>query len=312
MRPELLALEAAALACQVLACSSGSSQSPVPETSQALQGVGRPAADAGPVIKSEEPDPAPPPVTEARVRALLEERSEALGRRDFERYAALLTEGFQGSLFRVPDPETFDRAGWIKNRREHLREDSNIELEDVEITLSADSALVKCGQLRKRRTYMESGPLKLFIVSEGEHLKIAREHSRIVLIADDNPSGGRDDQEWSEWSEEPQRSNCRPPPGPRRHCVLLDLVHQDQARTQALMARLRGKGYDAWVQGPGLALDLTPRQIRRLFGSRVIYRITARSAGPGDICAAYLRGGQVPARYRSDITTFFIGHQICE
>lgn len=61
---------------------------------------------------------------------------------------------------------------------------------------------------------------------------------------------------------------------------------------------------------------LTDAEIVRHFGGRVIYRVVAASASntgtsPG-VCAAYIEGIKIPARYAGHIEAISIGHQICE
>lgn len=99
---------------------------------------------------------------------------------------------------------------------------------------------------------------------------------------------------------------------PDRHCVLLALRDPSEQAALEVEQQLAREGLRVAREGPDVALSLTAAEIRRLFGARLRWSVTGASATPTLIREVHLQGGRVPARLRSRVASFAIGHQICE
>jgi hypothetical protein len=107
-------------------------------------------------------------------------------------------------------------------------------------------------------------------------------------------------------------STCQPEPGAKTHCIVVTLHPSSESKRDELQRRWRAEGLDATLEGEKLALWLSDEQIQKVWGARVIYRRTERSSGPGTICEADLVWSEIPVRFRADVESISIGHQICE
>jgi hypothetical protein len=99
---------------------------------------------------------------------------------------------------------------------------------------------------------------------------------------------------------------------PDRHCLLLELRNPSEQTASEVEQMLVREGVQVAREGPDVALLVTEAEIRRLFGARLRWSVTGASASSTMIREPRLQGGRVPARLRSRVASFAIGHQICE
>ena len=102
--------------------------------------------------------------------------------------------------------------------------------------------------------------------------------------------------------------------GPRGdgHCLVLELHHPEGVDVEALVARMRAEGLRVDHRDALVTLSATDAEALSLFEATVVYRWVARSSGAGWRCSAYLQQPRVPARYREQIRSVQVGHQLCE
>jgi hypothetical protein len=99
---------------------------------------------------------------------------------------------------------------------------------------------------------------------------------------------------------------------PRRHCVILGLRQETEENAAEVERILVADGYRAARDGAEVAVMVTAEEIQRLFGARIQWSVTGASATSRMVREANLRGGRVPASLRRRVSSFAIGHQICE
>jgi len=99
---------------------------------------------------------------------------------------------------------------------------------------------------------------------------------------------------------------------PDRHCLLLELRDASEPTAIEVERMLTAEGLQVSREGADVALHMNEAEIRRVFGARLRWSTTGASATSTLIREPRLQGGRVPARLRSRVAGFAIGHQICE
>lgn len=136
-----------------------------------------PAAPAKPPAK---------PVTRAEARARLDAWLAAQNNGDFEAYKAQYASEMVG-IKRVRDKATtYDRDGWLKDRKRMFRKTMVVEAEDVELEVDARRPAVSFTQTWSSGTFKDKGPKRLTLVREGDAVLIAREEMLSSKVDDSN------------------------------------------------------------------------------------------------------------------------------
>ncbi len=99
---------------------------------------------------------------------------------------------------------------------------------------------------------------------------------------------------------------------PDRHCLLLELRDPREETAIEVERMLTAEGLEVSREGADVALLVNEAEIRRIFGARLRWSTTGASTTSTMIREPRLQGGRVPARLRSRVAGFAIGHQICE
>lgn len=127
------------------------------------------AQDAG------RPDAGPARLDEGAVRVVLDAWVRAQNEGDFARYEALYAARFSGVKRAGPRSRSFDRAGWLADRRRMFAGAQRVAVRDVSIDLGANTALVRFTQDYTAGDFHDVGEKRLAIVAQGAAIRIARE-----------------------------------------------------------------------------------------------------------------------------------------
>ena len=152
-----------------------------------------PASAATPTTPPVKPAP-PPAIGEDRARALLDQWLAAQNRGDFAAYEALYAARFEGVKRVGERVRRFARAGWMADRKRMFGKPMEVEAREPAFATTATTAEVRFVQRWRSGTFEDLGPKRLFLVADGDALKIAREEmlaSELVAqpAADDESTG---------------------------------------------------------------------------------------------------------------------------
>ena len=121
---------------------------------------------------------------EPEVRALLASWLDAQNTGDFDQYSALYNERFFGVKRSGPRTVEYDRAGWLDDRG-RMFEGLTVEANDIEITTSSRTAVIRFTQRWATARYEDVGPKQLVLAWTGDRLAIAREEMLSSTIVND-------------------------------------------------------------------------------------------------------------------------------
>lgn len=122
------------------------------------------------------PSSAPSPaVSRERVASFVESWRAAQDTSDFEVYRALYAPAFHGVKRAKGAVSRFDRAGWLKDRRELFRLDVKVKVSDLRIFTGERSAVVTFVQDWSTPRFHDVGPKRLELVLHGDRLLITNE-----------------------------------------------------------------------------------------------------------------------------------------
>ncbi|MBP9086566.1 MAG: nuclear transport factor 2 family protein [Kofleriaceae bacterium] len=137
----------------------------VPATTLAVPAVAVPIGSSQAALK----------LNEAAVRRVVEQWLAAQNTGTFASYEALYAERFNGVKRVGAVVRTYDRAGWLTDRRRMFTAPMQVTATDVVITVDTGSAEVRLTQTFAQKSFKDSGSKKLLIIDSSQGLKIARE-----------------------------------------------------------------------------------------------------------------------------------------
>lgn len=143
------------------------------------------AAMATPPVPATTAPEAAPGIPEAEVRAAFEAWLGAQNRGDFAAYEPLYAERFQGVRRNAERTRSFDRRGWLEDRRRMFRRPMTVAATEVVVHTAASGAEVEFVQRWSSGTYADEGPKRIRFVREGGALKIAVEEMLAARALDD-------------------------------------------------------------------------------------------------------------------------------
>lgn len=156
------------VALEVAACSpSGKPEPAVPPP---------PNAEATTVPQT--PPPTPPAVAaipEVEVRRLLDAWLAAQNGGDFDTYAAVYAQKFEGVKRAGERVYNFDRDGWLKDRKRMFEKPMAVSADNAQVLATPTFATVTFSQRWSSGTYSDVGDKRLLIVKEQDALRIRSE-----------------------------------------------------------------------------------------------------------------------------------------
>lgn len=156
----------------VAACNGGDkSASPAAAPAEATKAVG---AGGAPASGSPAPSPAPA-IPAERARAVLDAWLAAQNRGDFAAYEVLFAPRLEGVKRVGERVARFARAGWMADRKRMFGKPMVVEARDPAVETTATTAEVRFTQRWQSGKFEDVGPKRLFLVADGDGLKIARE-----------------------------------------------------------------------------------------------------------------------------------------
>ncbi len=134
--------------------------------------------------------PAPKPIDQAAVNALVTTWLDAQNKGDFAAYETVFAKRMTG-VKRVGSRTTrYDRAGWLKDRKRMFKKKMTVSAAKIMVTASAQSAVVRFTQTWASGTYKDVGPKQLLVVRQGKDLRIAREEMLESMVMSSWRKGG--------------------------------------------------------------------------------------------------------------------------
>lgn len=132
------------------------------------------------------PPDAHPGLDESAVRALVERWRAAQNAGDFDAYAALYGDGFEGVKRAGEAVQRFDRAGWLADRERMFARPMRVDVDELRVDVSPDGqgARAELVQTWTSGSFGDRGRKRLDLALRGDELRIVREEmldSRIVM-----------------------------------------------------------------------------------------------------------------------------------
>lgn len=165
------------------ACSkSPTKPTPPPEVKRAPSA--QPAPNVAPSTSAEGANGAraAPALEEASVRALLDDWLDAQNRGDFSAYERLYAEPFTGVKRSGAYQATFDRRGWLADRRGMFTHAMRVSVKDVQIALVPSGAVVTMEQRWATGNYEDVGKKQMVVVPAPQGPRIAREEMLTSIV----------------------------------------------------------------------------------------------------------------------------------
>ena len=136
-----------------------------------------PAADPGKAAEGDKaaaPQPAKPAptmvvadITTAQVNGLVEQWVKSQNDGDFEAYQSLYAEKFFGTKRSGKNQRSFERKGWLRDRKRMFGKRMTVSVSGVEMSRTAESAVVHFEQEWASGRYKDAGPKQLVLVRQG-------------------------------------------------------------------------------------------------------------------------------------------------
>lgn len=117
----------------------------------------------------------PAPAGEKQATAFLDTWAAAQNKGDAAAYEALYATAFEGVRRSGKKATTFDRAGWIADRKKMFAKPMQVAVEKPVVTASGDKTVVRFTQTWASGSYRDTGTKELVLVNENGALRIARE-----------------------------------------------------------------------------------------------------------------------------------------
>ena len=118
---------------------------------------------------------APPKLPEAKVKALLDGWLKSQNEGSFADYEKSYAKAFTGIKRSGEKTLTFDRKGWLADRKRMFEKKMQVSAADVIIKPGVESATVRFLQTWESGNYRDQGPKLLHLVLEAGELRIAKE-----------------------------------------------------------------------------------------------------------------------------------------
>jgi hypothetical protein len=161
-----------------VACGDKPQATPAPPAPALVASPSQPAA-AAPAV------PAAPGVEESRARDVVERWLRAQNEGDLATYEGLYAQRFRGEKRAGERLYSFDRAGWLADRKKMFGKPMKVSVEDVRVSVGQASATVELVQSFAQGNFADRGPKLLVLAREGDALKIASER----MLASELASG---------------------------------------------------------------------------------------------------------------------------
>lgn len=130
------------------------------------------------------PPDARPALSESEVEALVERWRVAQNAGDFEAYAALYGDGFEGVKRAGEAEQRLDRAGWLADRKRMFARPMHVAVDELRVELAGQGARVELVQTWSSGSFGDRGRKRLELAPGAGGLVIVREEmldSRIVV-----------------------------------------------------------------------------------------------------------------------------------
>jgi ketosteroid isomerase-like protein len=133
---------------------------------------------------AQSPPDARPALGESEVQALVERWRTAQNDGDFDAYAALYGDGFEGVKRAGEAEQRFDRAGWLDDRKRMFARPMHVAVGELRVQSGGQGARAEFVQTWSSGGFGDRGRKRMDIELRGDGLRIAREEmldSRIVV-----------------------------------------------------------------------------------------------------------------------------------
>lgn len=161
-------------------CKTEPAAPPAPAETPAAASDPAPPAPAAPPA-------APAALAEADVRAFLDAWLRAQNAGDFDAYAACYATDFRGVRRAGKAEKSFDRDGWLADRKRMFASPMKVELADQAVRIDGQRAEVELTQTWASGRFADTGRKRLVVIRQGGALAIAAEEmlsSRLLLSED--------------------------------------------------------------------------------------------------------------------------------
>jgi ketosteroid isomerase-like protein len=151
-----------------------------------MDAPGQPTSPPGPPpgTPPQAPPDARPALGESEVQALVERWRTAQNDGDFDAYAALYGDGFEGVKRAGEAEQRFDRAGWLEDRKRMFARPMRVDTDELRVQIKGQGARAELVQTWSSGGFGDRGRKRLDIELRGDGLRIVREEmldSRIVV-----------------------------------------------------------------------------------------------------------------------------------
>ncbi len=119
--------------------------------------------------------PAPPIVTEAAARALLQTWCDTQSQGQFDAFGLLYARRMTAIRQAQGAARLFDRAAWLAERRKRFAQAARVEVRDVQVQVTANLVLLEFSESGEARPAGEGGRTRMVLIPEDKALRIARE-----------------------------------------------------------------------------------------------------------------------------------------
>lgn len=169
--------------CLALSCKrEAPAPKPIDETAPAFSSAPSDSAedriDDGAAPTQTRPPSSPhaaPALTEARVVSLVDDWLVAQNTVDFVSYSEQYARRFTGIKRAGKTQRTFDRKGWLDDRKGMFKPGLKVQVADLRVTLSGVTAQVRFEQTFTTDTFRDEGPKELLVIATDAGPRITRE-----------------------------------------------------------------------------------------------------------------------------------------
>jgi ketosteroid isomerase-like protein len=149
-----------------------------------VEAPGQPQVTSPSTLPAQPPPDARPALAESDVQALVERWRVAQNDGDFDAYAALYGDGFEGVKRAGEAEQRFDRAGWLEDRKRMFARPMHVDVDELRVDMAARGARVELVQTWSSGGFGDRGRKRLDLELREGGLRIVREEmldSRIVV-----------------------------------------------------------------------------------------------------------------------------------
>ncbi len=155
----------------------------------------KPSIPATPVKATAEA-PAPT-IAESEVEVVFDAWLNAQNSGDFDAYMALYGPKFKGTKRVGPKTTSFNREGWKADRGRMFQKEMKVSSGDIDIAVSAGSAVIRFQQTWESGRYKDTGPKQLILTKseDGKLLITGEEMLKSTVLSASKSTGGFDPNE---------------------------------------------------------------------------------------------------------------------